>query len=353
MPILGREGIIEFSREWPAPMAMRPDSINDHLATISITLQNTAYWAGDQIVITASGGVPFDVNNDGYADCPDGHGIYRGGYYTLGPARDFYTDPETDEDGPHYQVSDAVRYYNTAATTGLTTQVVGYMSRDELERIRLWDSTASSLNAEGVDENSILKVACNNFIISRYSSNSGYLDAFNSRAALIAVEELPAAEQLLESVVALTAPISAVTESPEARGWLMQGYMQSWALDVDASNLDMTAIGETFGENTKALVRGAGSMQFIFEYTDATLQDDPLTLLRLVLLTQQGSKATARFYLMKDRNSASSCSQVTGSVYYETDVLLTNSRLNIQSENMVAGSTDFVATGRIALRVLS
>ena len=140
----------------------------------------------------------------------------------------------------------------------------------------------------------------------------------------------------------------------------MQGYMQSLALDVDASNLDMTAIGETFGENTKALVRGAGSMQFIFENIASLTQQDPLVLLRLVLLTQQGAKASAKFYLMQDREDgvcenldAQAGSQVGGTIYYETDILLTNSRLNLRADAIVDGSTDFVATGTIALRVRS
>jgi hypothetical protein len=138
-----------------------------------------------------------------------------------------------------------------------------------------------------------------------------------------------------------------LTVTPDKRGWYFQAFIRDWALNIDASTLDMTAIGETFGEATKALVRGAGSMSFILEHMLKAQAQDPLALLRLVLLTQDGSKASAKFYLMKDREAAS-CSDLTqlgGTVYYQTDILFSSSQLNVRATDMIEGSTDFVATG--------
>lgn len=348
MPILGRGGILEFSREWPEPLALTQEAVN----TDSITIQDSRFWAGDRILVAAAGGVPFDLNGDGYADCPDGHGIYRGSFYALGPARAFYTGPETNEDGPHYQASDAVAYYNTAATTGLSTLASGYITRDLLDRIKLWSSQASGLNGGGADPIPIRRVAFGNFALARFSSNAAYQAALVSAAAAIAPLQLPEIEQPLADVISLSPAFATIADDADARGWLIQGLLEEWALDVDAASLDMTAIGDTFGEAVKALVRGAGSLRFIVDLQSIAGQQDSTTLLRLVLLTQQGAKTAVKFYLLRNRAQGPADSALLpGSIYYETELLLTNSRINLRADDMVEGTTDFVATGRIDLRV--
>lgn len=354
MPLLGRDGIVEFSREWPAPLALDPSALN---VNNTITIQEPYFWNGDRVFVACANGVPVDFNDDGYADCPEGHGIYRGSIYALGPARDFYTGPETNEDGPHYQASDAVPYYNTEATTGFTTILDAYMSRDLLDRVKLWSSLTSSLNGTGSDGVLIRPVKIGNIVFARYDEDNTYRTAVINAAASIVNLELPETEQPLSTVISLPPIFATIADSPESRSWIIQAQLQNWALDLDASSLDMTAIGETFGENTKALVKGAGSLGFVLEHqgNTATFQDS-LTLLRLVLLTQQGSKASAKFYLVKDKSAAvcqnsPSRNTLGGTIYYETDILLTNSRINLTADTYITGSTDFVATGLISLKI--
>lgn len=353
MPVLGRDGILELSREWPDPLALRSSTVNINLSLITFNLQNQSYWTGDRVWIAAAGGVPIDVNGDGYADTPDGHGIYRGSIYLLGPARGFYLGAETNENGPHYQVSDSVAYYNTAATTGLTTIISAYIYRDPLDRIRIYSTQIDAFNNTGVNEILIKKVDSGNFVITPYSTFSGYQAAVNTTATAIFPLELDEDEQRLSDLTTLPAAFAEASSSPEARGWLFQGSLKEWALDIDASKLDMTSIGETFGEATKALVRGAGSMTFLFDHTAVAQAQDPLALLRLVLLTQDGSRAAAKFYLMKDRIGSSSGSIIGGTIYYETTILLSGCRMNLRATDLVEGSADFVVTGEIALRAQS
>lgn len=524
MALLGNGGILELSREWPEPMALQRDAINFSNSTVS--LNNAGYWTGDRILFTAASGIPFDLNGDGYADCPDGHGIYRGSKYELGPARDFYTGPETNENGPHYRIeslalspaafnytstpnklivsnvnfqtgervllasaaglpidlngdgyadlpeghgvyagsqwalgpardhltgessiyyteTDSDNFYTTASTAGFSTLLEAYIVKDANNNVRLYDSPSpsateyvikavkpgnlvlskyadapgyataveaaaaavanldlateealedvitlpsvlsfnyynrnqdtgfatqfdaysymdqldrmrlltSELKAYNNDSTAALalrSVDCGNFVVSRYSTDSAYTAALNTAANSIKPLSLPNDSQELKAVITLPAALVSYPDDPDNRGWLIQAQLQEWALDVDAANLDMTAIGETFGENTKALVRGAGALQFLVEHHTSAAGQDSLALLRLVLLTQRGCKSGAKFWLYQNHDT--NCGRVGGSVYYECDLLLTNTKINTRADQIIAGSSDFVVTGEIFIK---
>ena len=306
MAVLGSGGVLDISREIPDAMALTAARLNAG----SISLANQAYWAGDRIIIAAAGGVPFDVNGDGYADCPDGHGFYRGSIWASGPPLEFYAGSETDN-APFYralayndtlitQSSDFLttqsgdtflmsvgeendeEVYSTPATVGLTTQIDGYMSRDVLDRIKLW-TTEGAAHSETGTEKPLIAVKPSNFIIAHYDSDSTYTSAIDTAANSIQPLSLPDSEQRLESVITLPAGFSVVCEN---RDWKLQCDLEEWVMSIDASNLDTTAIGETFGEHVKSLVRGAGSLQFLAEHSSVDTEQDGLALLRLVLLTQ-------------------------------------------------------------------
>jgi hypothetical protein len=372
MAVLGNGGVLEISREIPDAIALSSARVN----TNTISLNNQAYWAGDHVVIAGSDGVPVDVNGDGYADCPDGHGFYRGSAWDLGPALAFYTGGLTDG-APFYdqftatdtlitQAGDTLitqsgdtliglngseddnDRYNTAATTGLATQVDGYMSRDVLDRIRLW-STEAEGHSESGTEKPISLVNPGNFVIAHYDGDASYTSAIDSAANSIKPLTLASSEQRLEAVITLPAGFEVVCDDAN-RDWKLQCDLQEWVMSIDAANLDTTAIGETFGEHVKALVRGAGNLQFIAEHKSVSAQEDSLALLRLVLLTHNQCNTKARFYLYKDRTT--SAPKLDGSVYYECDILLTNTRLNTRATEIIAGTADFVATSEIKLKVI-
>lgn len=374
MAVLGVGGVLDISRAIPEPVALSSARINTGGATTTISLTNPGYWAGDRIIIASSLGVPFDVNGDGYADCPDGHGIYRGGTWDTGVSRAFYVGGNTDS-SPFYrqytatlnlvtqagnqlvtQSGDALiglsggedneDFYNNTANTGLATQADGYMSRDELDRIRLWTTEAAAHAASGT-EKTISKVKCGNFIVNYYDDDSEYIAAINIAAASLNALSLLKSEQLLASVITLPAGFSTLGNEAN-RNWKMQCDLEEWVLTIDAANLDTTAIGETFGENVKSLVRGAGSLQFHADHRTIADKEDSLAVLRLVLLIQGRSNTRARFYLYKNRDERGN--QIGGSVYYECDILLTNSRLSTRAADVTVGTADFVATSEIRIK---
>ena len=341
MALLGNGGVLELSREWPEPLALAPAAISGD----TISVGNPGYWTGDRVIFAAADGLPLDINGDGYADCPEGHGIYFGSTWKLGPARAHVT---STEDG-YYQASDATAFYNTPTTTGLTTLSSGYIRMDALDRAKIYSTEVAAHNGDASKLISFSAVKTSNLVWARYNSSTTYTSAITSAANSVKPLTLPSDSQGLEGVITPPAGLATIADDPAQRGWLFQADLQEWALDIDAANLDMTAIGETFGEHTKALVRGAGSLQFLLDHKALVAGQDSLTLLRLVLLTQQGCKSNAKFSLYKNRNAMGE--RIGGSVYYQCDLLLTNARINTRADQLIAGSTDFVVTGEIAVKI--
>ncbi len=374
MAVLGAGGFLYLSREIPNAMALSWQRLNIGSTPHTITFASPSYWQGDRIILASDGGLPIDLNGDGYADCPDGHGIYRGSIWRNGPSRAFYTGPNTDT-SPFYgqllathtlatQSDDSLitqsgdtlvgffgnhdddNFYNTPASTGLTEQTDAYMSRDLLDRIRLWTTEAAAHTQSGT-EKTLLNVKPKNLVIANYVDNASYTTAIDSAIASIANLAI-AGEVVLSTLIALPPGFHIACDDAN-RKYNFQVQLKQWILSVDAENLDTTAIGQAFGENVKSLVRGAGSIDFLAEHQSVADEQDTLALLRLVLLLQNQCNTKARFYLFKNRNEPSP--KIDGSVYYECEILLTNTNLNAQVGDLLTGTADFVATSEIEIKV--
>jgi len=346
MAILGNGGILELSRETPQPMAMSIARFNANATPISISLANQGYWTGDRVVIASSDGLPFDVNSDSYADSPDGHGIYRGSTWLTGPSRAF--DTGTD-DSDFYDSSDTNSFYNTSTSTGLATTFDAYIHRDELDRITFFPTEAAAYTGDAADRIEMKKVNFGNFVIAAYSSDAGYTTAMNTAATSVDALTLLNSEQPLAKTITMPALFDTLCETD--RQWVLQCDLESWALSIDAANLDTTAIGETFGEHVKSLVRGAGTLNFLVDHRNQANELDSMTLLRLILLTENQCDTNAKFYLYKNRNEPTN--QINGSAYYQCDLLLTNTRVDTSATDLITGTADFVATSDIRLKVAS
>ena len=135
--------------------------------------------------------------------------------------------------------------------------------------------------------------------------------------------------------------------------------IREWTLELDAPSVDTTSVGEKFGEAVKSLVTGGGSVDF---FVDKTCCDDEtgdsFVLMQLLLMTENGSKAHAEFYLV-DRtgdgagcdsgDSCGDCGALPGSLYYSTDILVTRNAINMRPTDLVAMTGNFVTTGEIKL----
>lgn len=336
MALLGNGGILELSREWPLPMALALEAINFAASPRTINLNNEDYWTGDRVWLYFPDGSPYGAGN------PSGRGMYFGGIFELSLSKQHVTAV----DDQYYQVDNDVLFYDNGPVTKLTS---GYIRIDELGRIRLFTSEIAAHNVITANEILLKAVKTGNFVVTRYSDNVTYKNALTLAGDTIQLLTLPSESQELKTVITPPPGLAAIANDPAERGWLFQCELEEWSLDIDASSLDMTAIGEKFGEQTKSLVRGAGALQFLVDFKVQPGEQDAVTLLRLVLLTREYCKSNAKFYLFKNRTPVEN--QIGGSVYYSCDLLLTNSRLNIRAGDLIAGTADFVVTGEIAVRI--
>jgi hypothetical protein len=78
-------------------------------------------------------------------------------------------------------------------------------------------------------------------------------------------------------------------------------------------------------------------------------------LLQLILMTEHGAAANARFYLCTNKSIDSEKLRVSPnerflinkSVYYAANILFVNQAIDVSAVGIVEGSADFVSTGPI------
>jgi hypothetical protein len=95
------------------------------------------------------------------------------------------------------------------------------------------------------------------------------------------------------------------------------------------------------------MLRGAGSFNGEIDHSIVTGQQSGLGMLRLMMLTEQGSKARAQFQLLDQRSATAPL--VKELVFYETDIMLGKTSVNTSATDVIRMSAQFIATGRIRL----
>ena len=131
--------------------------------------------------------------------------------------------------------------------------------------------------------------------------------------------------------------------------WQVAGNIQGWTLDLNAASVDVTAVGEKFGESVKSLVTGGGTIDFEIDRKTRTAQNtDSTMLMQLLTMTEKGCAAEAQLWMMNRPSQETGL--LAGDLYYYTKLLVTNIAINLRPADIVAGTANFVTTGNIALR---
>lgn len=120
----------------------------------------------------------------------------------------------------------------------------------------------------------------------------------------------------------------------------------NWRFSVDASGVDITAIGQKFGENVKDLIRGSGSIDWNFTPANGETFS-PLELLQFTLETQNLSNAIAQFHVLTYGHVL--CPPVEGPIYYEAEILSVLSEVQVAPTALISGKIDFITTGEFKL----
>lgn len=352
MPVLGNGGSLVLQREAPEPLVLPALAINSLVNAILV--RDPGFWTGDAVRLTCFNGLPFDNRADTAPgaelgpDAPDGYAIYHGSQWHLG----YNKSHITDEGDPYYKplLQDGESFYTESSQTGLTQSATFYIYRDQLDRISFYPTRAQAFTGNPSERVSLSLVNISGLILSA-AGNSTYNGILDQCAYQIRDLDLNATQE--ERPLRVVCPSSAALDPKDTLSqtqWVIQAYLNDWTLNLSAPEVDTTALGERFGDSVKSLVTGGGTLDFLVEH--AALPDghqDPIVLLHLLLLTQKGCKAKARFYMFKDRQERSYI--LPGSLYYETDLMITSEAINTRSGEIIAGSLDFVTVGSIALRV--
>ena len=366
---LGQFGTIRLSREWPAPTALADERLQRG-ASPSLDLTDQAFQSGDEVLLVGLRGVPLGIGTSGAAPCPDGHAFWTGGETTVGPALAART-----ASGGFWSANASLPFWESAATVGFQQITTAYIHRYELDDVRFYGSELDAINGGSQGLIPLANVSPGPLLILPATTAGGSLtlttlsgdeittlggDTLTSQPS--GATYIAAALQLLQAIGATEildgeqpagnlAPVPQVLTDTaadvEQRGWLKQCALTEWVFEMEAAELDEAVIGQAFGESAKGMLRGAGSFNGEIDYSRVAGEQSGLGMLRLMMLTGQGSKARARFQLLDQRSA--SLPQVPERVFYETDILLGKSSVNTSATDVIRMSAQFIATGRIRL----
>ena len=138
------------------------------------------------------------------------------------------------------------------------------------------------------------------------------------------------------------------------RGYMWQVIcdIREWTLNLTAENVNVTALSQKFDNSVKSIVSGGGSFEFFIDrdcYPEG--QNNALPLMELLLLTEKGCEAGAEFWMLtdgKDCTRDGRCKR-EGDLWYDADILVTQTSVNLRPTDLVAGTASFVTTGEIRL----
>jgi hypothetical protein len=330
MAVLGVEGTVDLSREWPSPTIVDCNRITGG-AIAGLDVTEPGFWSGDRVLVFCERGIPFDSTGDGNPDCPTGYGFYGSDQYVLGPAilsrlkgNGFYGNPATSAIRPFYEVGDRV---------GLVKQIDAYVHRDAMDNLSFYANELAAINGAGGDALiPLFSVDFGKLVIASYSSNLDYQQFLAGVAADIFNGEI-SAELDEEPLLDLPADIEEIVNNPDVRGWKRQGDLTDWVFEMDAGQLDQTSVGDIFGEYAKGVLSGSGSFNAIFSNNQIREEAASGDILKFLTLTARGAKAKARFKM--------------DSVFYEADILFFKTQVNTVVDDVIKLSAEFISTGSV------
>jgi hypothetical protein len=342
MAVEGSKGIVELSREWPSPTVLADERLQRGPEP-SLDLTDLAFQAGDEVLLLSLRGVPLGIGINGFAPSPDGHAFWTGGETAVGPALAARTA------GNRFWSTNSLEpFWESAQTVGFQQAATAYIYRDDMDDVRFYSNELDAVNGGSQGLIPLRNVSPGSMLVLPASSRSGYQAAALALLTAIGKQEIPDGEQPAERLATVPQLLIDTAADADERGWLLQCDLTGWVFEMNAGTLDLEAIGQAFGEYAKGIARGAGSFNGEMDHSRITGEQSGLGLLRLMMLTQQGSKARARFQLA-DQRISNVPTHVRERVFYETDILLGATNVNTQAGDVILISAQFVATGRIKL----
>jgi hypothetical protein len=377
MAVLGVGGKLLLKREAPEPCLINPQSV-DPEGDIIFSLCD-GYWTGDHV---SSNCLP--VSNGKFPPGPAGYANYFGGEFFLGPNRDQITSNNDQfykndtEDYPDGQFGDDAKFYCKAGDISDGEEIVDcrpgdyWIHIDPLGHVSFYTSRCAAL--AGCKSNRLdLVQTSESFVIVPFGSLA-YSNAVwecvygfgeykfsdvESAVTLISIcadaprYEIPEANPNTDVYSYNNANVlpRGVNQGRGVPFWQVMCDIRNWSLELSAPSVDTTSVAEKFGNSVKSLVTGGGTSEFFIDrkcYTDD--KDNGLLMMKLLMMTEKGCKASAQFYMIdRGEGCGDECGLINGSLYYEADILITQTAVNLRPSEMVVGTSNFVTTGDIRL----
>jgi hypothetical protein len=308
MAVLGTNGKIVLNRSAPAPVAVDVTALNQDKNIISLTAQG--FRSGDLVEVASidnwpnadladSPLIPTYANVYDYQDYAE-----MVGYSTAYPAellRPFCwlategNDVLTTEDGNVFAVQ------SDADTTPYRNRL--YVHVDQLNRLSFYRTRAAALvgandaTRENINRSAFMARATGNYaytlppsdyssaavvddplettslksadIVGTAGSLSDYPPPYNDSslaAGTTAYDNANVAprSEIIQPAYQQPAP-DALVELRLVNEWKLEACLQSWSLNLNASEIDTTGLGDQFFDGVKSLVQGGGTFDFLIE----------------------------------------------------------------------------------------
>ena len=331
MAVLGYEGTVSLSREWPLPTIISDARLTGG-STPGLDISEPAFWSGDRVIVFSERGVPFDTTGSTYPDCPKGYSFYGDGPYVVGPAVRFRTSGGRFYGSPSSY--DLRPFYESVRGVGLTKTFTAYIHRDSMDNIRFYSDEISAINGGSSNLIPLFNVAFGKLVIANYIDDPAYFQFLSDITEQALNGEIPMLldEQPVENI---PAHIDSLVLDPDVRGWKRQGDLTEWVFEMDAGQLDQTSVGDAFGEFAKGTLSGSGSFNAIFS-NDRKREDSPSSdMLKMLTLTARGAKAKARFKM--------------DTVFYEADILFFKTNVSNAVDDVIKMNAEFISTGAVRI----
>lgn len=344
MPVLGVGGVLELRRELPSAVVVSPDSVRGHVNAIDLT--EDGFWTGDAVYLWGPRGLPFDLDGDGKPDLRGGTGMFFGSALGLygaraarlvsGASKWFGPEPpfQTPADQPNLEGAEL------------------FVFRDSLDRLSFYTTLDAALAGDTDDRLAIFPVDFGLLLIAPVGS-AGYQGRLAAAQPDLTAYRFPPgdSEQRLEQIS--TTPEAEPTGDDDTRPWRFIAEMEDWELELNATEIDTTGLGQRFGEPTRAMVTGGGTINFFINRFENDAETDSTFVARLLTLLDKGCKAEATFTLTRPAAQSNyqpgfrRLPQTSSS--YKAELLFTRNAINTRADDLIRGSARFVTVGRIRL----
>lgn len=333
--ILGYGGYVELSREWPDSTAFPSSSTKVIANQAALLCKEPGFWTGQRVLLHAERGIPLIQSGDTYAECPDGHRFW-GGQGVPGPA----TAHRSNDTGAFWNASNTTPFWEAESTTGLTKTISAYLHRDPLDRLTFYQSEVGAINQDTSARLTFSPVDYGVLTLSGYSSNAAYQSAVQQVGANC-LDAGTTSETACKNLSAIPTIFETIASDPLERGWYALIACRDWALQTEPTMLDATAIGEDYGDSVKDVIRGAGSFSAFVPAASAQPQKlDARSLMRLMLMTEIGAKARARFRIQE--SGTTNCDGPGEALWLECDILLGQGEISVNIDDAIPYSAQFV-----------